>query len=56
MLEMCQLCKEDNVATRDAKTLAGPWAYVCDACFNRACHWDKGLSTRLDRPGGDEHD
>ena len=28
----CQLCKDDT-ATYDAKTLAGPWAYMCEDCW-----------------------
>jgi len=31
--EMCQMC-DDEEATYDAKTLAGPWAYMCDECYS----------------------
>ena len=31
-LPKCDLCQ--NTALYDAKTKMGPWAYMCDECFN----------------------
>ena len=37
----CQICAENErtrLAKYDAKTKIGPWAYVCEDCFNRWCY------------------
>tara|TARA_A100001388_G_C28611764_1_gene423205 strand:+ start:128 stop:421 length:294 start_codon:yes stop_codon:yes gene_type:complete len=42
--EMCQMC-DDEEATYDAKTLGGPWAYMCDECYS--CEGSPRNATRL---------
>lgn len=37
----CQICARagfTRLAKYDAKTKVGPWAYVCEECFNRICY------------------
>ena len=53
----CQARDCNKKATRDAKTVGGPWAYVCELHFNLTCHQQAGLSSiinqeELDRQTG----
>lgn len=46
----CDLCKDDHITTPavyDAKTLMGPWAYVCEIHYQVLCHHSKGLTNVL---------
>jgi hypothetical protein len=48
----CQLCQVEGYkprpAVRDAKTLSGPWAYVCQYHFQNDCYQVDGISTVLE--------
>lgn len=41
----CDFCGQP--AAYDAKTILGPWAYVCQQHFNMYCHHTEGLYTKL---------
>lgn len=41
----CDICGEQ--ATKDAKLKQGPWAYVCDSCFEKHAVKKPGTFTTL---------
>lgn len=43
----CDFC--DDLAVYDAKTVLGPWAFVCSRHFNMYCRHEPGLSKRLEQ-------
>jgi hypothetical protein len=44
----CDICK-DHEAKYDARTIWGPWAFVCDNCFEQHTHnkVELGFATKL---------
>ena len=45
---------EDRPAVYDAKTRTGPWAYVCEVCFQAFCYRNtQELAFRLEVRNGD---
>lgn len=48
-MKKCDFCT--NEATKDGKTVYGPWANMCEHCFGKHGVQVKGLFTTLERVG-----
>lgn len=48
-MKKCDFCT--NEATKDGKTVYGPWASMCEKCFKEHGVQVKGLFTTLERVG-----